>query len=392
MSPTPKRRLARFLVIVAIIGIAGLIAVALVKAKPPPEKKELTKTSMLVEAMPLERTTVTFSIDSQGNVQPRTETVLSAEVSGSIVGVADNFVAGGVFRAGEVLLRIDPSNYTVAVEQAKALLAQRQIEYDGALKLKQSGYQADASVASAAAALASARAGLTRAERDLQRTKISLPYDGMVKAKDVDLGQFVNPGSRLGVTFATDYAEVRLPLSDQDLAFLDLPEPGEKGVAPVLLEATRKGLRQTWEAVITRTEGVVDESTRVTYAVARLDDPYGLRSDAAQPLPVGSFVSARIEGVTMADVVRVPRSVLRGRNELLFVEQDNTLRLRNVAVLRTDKDYAYIMSGTEPGERVVLTAIESPVNGMVVRVAGDEPSTRVVETATTASEPDSAGN
>lgn len=371
MSPTLKRRLARYLVIAVILGVAVLITAGLIMSKPPPEKKEAATTTMLVEAMPLERTTVTFSVESQGNVQPRTETALSAEVAGRIVSVSGNFVAGGLFKAGEVLLHIDPSNYTVAVEQARALLTQRQIEYDGALKLKQSGYQAEASVASAAAALASARAGLTRAQRDLERTRVTLPYDGMVKAKDVDIGQFVNPGSRLGITFATDYAEVRLPLTDQDLAFVNLPAPGSDAGSAVVLEAMRNGVRQTWNALITRTEGVVDENTRVTYAVARLDDPYGLDS-GAPALPVGSFVTARIEGISMADVIRVPRSVLRGRDELLFVEDDNKLRLRSVAVLRTDQDYAYIMSGTEPGERVVLTAIESPVNGMVVRVAGDE--------------------
>lgn len=346
---------------------------------------------MLIEAMPLERATVTFSVESQGNVQPRTETVLSAEVAGSIISVSESFVAGGVFKKGDVLLRIDPSNYTVAVEQARALLAQRQIEYDGATKLKESGYQADASVASAAAALASARAGLTRAQRDVQRTYIKLPYDGIVKAKDVDVGQFVNPGSRIGVTFATDYAEVRLPLTDQDLAFLELPDPGDSNGPIVTLSTTRKGVSQSWEAVIARTEGVVDENTRVTYAVARLDDPYALDSDAAAPLPIGSFVKAHIQGVTMDGVVRVPRTVLRGRNELLFVEEDNTLRLRTVAVLRTDQQYAYIMSGTEPGERVVLTAIESPVNGMVVRVSGDEPAATNAESSTEEVDAEGAG-
>ncbi|MBT8422197.1 MAG: efflux RND transporter periplasmic adaptor subunit [Gammaproteobacteria bacterium] len=396
MSQPPRRLLARLLVIAAILGIAVLIAVVLVKGKPPPEKKETPKVTMLIEAVPLERTTVTFSVESQGNVRPRTETVLSAEVAGSIISVSDSFVAGGVFRKGDVLLRIDPSNYTVAVEQARALLEQRQIEYDGAIKLKQSGYQADASVASAAAALASAKAGLTRAQRDLQRTYIKLPYDGMVKSKDVDVGQFVNAGSRLGVTFATDYAEVRLPLTDQDLAFIDLPDSGNGSGPRVTLEATRKGVLRTWEAVITRTEGVVDENTRVTYAVARLDDPYGFNNgepgnDAAVPLPVGSFVKARIEGVTMPDVIRVPRPVLRGRNEMLFVEDDNTLRLRNVVVLRTDQNYAYIMSGTEPGERVVLTAIESPVNGMKVRVSGDEPEVSSAETANDEVESEGAG-
>lgn len=364
------RRLLRFLVIAAILGFAVLVAIALVSSKPPPEKKAETRTKLLVEAAPVEIVTVDFAVQSQGTLQPRTETALSAEVSGTIVEVTEQFVPGGLFKKGEVLLRIDPTNYTVAVEQAKALLTQRQIEYDGAVKLKESGYQADASVASAAAALASARAGLTRAQRDLQRTYIRLPYDGMVKSKEVDLGQFVNPGTRLGVTFATDYAEVRLPLTDQDLAFVNLPGPTDNAGPAVLLQASRKGQPYTWEAQITRTEGVIDEKTRVTYAVARLDDPYGLKNGGV-PLPVGSFVTAFINGKTLENVMRVPRTVLRGRNELLFVDKDSRLRLRNVDILRTDQDYAYLSGGVVPGEQVVLTAIESPVNGTEVRVDND---------------------
>lgn len=384
------RRLLRFFVIAGILGLALLLAVGLISSKPPPEKKAETRTKLLIEAAPVEVVTVNFEVQSQGTVRPRTETILSAEVAGTVVEVADKFVPGGVFAKGDVLLRIDPTNYTVAVEQAKALLTQRQIEYDGAVKLKESGYQADASVASAAAALASAKAGLTRAQRDLQRTRIRLPYDGMVKSKEVDLGQFVNPGSRLGVTFATDYAEVRLPLTDQDLAFVRLPGPDESEGPAVRLEATRRGERYSWNASITRTEGVVDENTRVSYAVARLNDPYGLRNNDVVPLPVGSFVKAFIAGKTLRDVMRVPRSVLRGRNELLFVDQDNRLRLRNVDILRTDQDFAYLSGGVVAGERVVLTAIESPVNGTEVRVEDDASSLAGVDA--TGESPDEAAN
>ena len=126
-------------------------------------------------------------------------------------------------------MRIDPTNYEVAFRQAEALVKQRQIEYDGASKLRSQGYRAEAEHASAAAALASAEAELTRANRNLQRTYIRLPYAGIVRSKEADLGQFVNMGTPLGITFATDHAEVRLPLTDTDLAFIDLPTTGEQG-------------------------------------------------------------------------------------------------------------------------------------------------------------------
>jgi RND family efflux transporter MFP subunit len=303
--------------------------------------------------------------------------VLSAEVAGSIVSVSPDFVAGGVFARNDVLMRIDPVNYEVALKQAEALARQRQIEFDGAEKLRNQGYRAETEYASAAAALASANAELVRAQRNLERTYIRLPYDGMVRAKEADLGQYVNVGSRLGVTFATDFAEVRLPLTESDLAFVDLPQPGQM-LGPddgpgATLTARHRGLTSEWSARITRTEGVVDERNRVSYAVARIDDPYALRrgNDTGLALPMGTFVGALVEGATIDDIIRVPREALRGNSQLMFIDDENRLRIRQVEVLRADAEYAYLSGGAEAGERIILTTIESPVNGMRLRTSDD---------------------
>lgn len=352
---------------------------AMVRMKPPPPKKEVVDLDPLVEVLVLENMNANFEVTSQGTVRPRTETVLSAEVSGTVTSISPKFIAGGVFEAEEVLMRIDPTNYRVAVDQAEALVKQRKIEYDGASKLREQGYRAEAELASAAAALATAKAELVRARRNLERTYIRLPYQGIVRSKEADLGQFVNPGTRLGVMFATDYAEVRLPLTDLDLAFVDLPnateiaQSGSSDSGPaVTLAATQKGRQQSWQARIVRTEGVVDASSRVTYAVARIDDPYALQSDR-MPLPMGSFVSATIAGSEAENIIRVPRSVVRGSDELVFVDDDSKLRIRKVNIIRGDANYVYLGGGAEVGERVVVTSLETPINGMAVRVRGDEP-------------------
>jgi RND family efflux transporter MFP subunit len=317
-----------------------------------------------------------FRIESQGTVKPRTQITLSSEVSGAIVDISPKWIAGGVFAADEVLMRIDPTNYSVAVDQAKALVRQRQIEFDGAEKLLSQGYRAEAEHASAAAALASAKAELVRANRNLERTYIRPPYAGMVRSKDSDLGQFVSPGTRLGVIFATDVAEVRLPLTDQDLRFLELPgaadirETGSGEGPEVTLSAVRRGEIRTWLARIARTEGVIDENSRVTYAVARIEDPYQLNGDG-EVLPMGTFVRAQIGGVTLDDVYRIPRSALRGADELLFASDDDRIEIRRITVLRSEGDVAYVSSNIEPGDRLVLTAVESPVNGMSVRTRSE---------------------
>ena len=371
----------RILTIAGVLVGAIVIAGVLGQMKPPPEKKETTTVESLVDVMPLLAETVNFEVASQGTVRPRTETVLSAEVSGAIVSISPKFIPGGVFEADEILMQIDPTNYQVAVEQAEALLTQRQIEYDGASQLRSQGYRAESEYASAAAALASAKAELVRAQRNLERTDIRLPYAGMVRAKEADLGQYVNVGSRLGVTFATDFAEVRLPLTDQDLAFIDLPDAadiassgGSEGPI-VTLSTEQRGQMTYWEGQIVRTEGVVDENTRVTYAVARIADPYDRYPDvgSAQPLPMGTFVAASIQGTTVSNVVRIPRSALRGNGQLVIVNDDNLLEIRDVDILRADARHAYIRSGVGEGERISLTVIENPINGMRVRTSDDEP-------------------
>lgn len=367
----------RKLLILGILAVAVVAAALMAQMRPEPPKKEDVDLDPLVEVLVLETMTANFEVSSQGTVLPRTETVLSAEVQGTITSLSPKFIAGGVFDANEVLMRIDPTNYTVAVKQAEAVVKQREIEHDGASKLRSQGYRAEAEYASAVAALATAEADLVRARRNFERTYIRLPYEGIVRAKETDLGQFVNPGTRLGVVFATDYAEVRLPLTDSDLAFVDLPNATEISASGgtdgpmVSLKAIQKGKSVEWPAQIVRTEGVVDEKSRVTYAVARIVDPYQ-RHDKGVSLPIGTFVSATIGGSTAENVIRVPRAVLRGSNELIFVDDENKLRIREVNIVRSDSRYIYVGSGAQAGERVVATALETPVNGMSVRTTDDQ--------------------
>ncbi len=378
-----SRQLKRLLLIVAIVGFASAAASGLYLMRQDPPRRDTAYLDPLVESYVLEAVDARFRVQSQGTVAPATETVLSAEVSGAIVEISPKFVAGGVFGKDEVLLRIDATDYEVAVRQAEALVRQRKIEYDGAAELRSQGYRAESEYASAAAALASAEAERARARRNLERTSIRLPYEGIVRQKSADLGQFVTPGTRFGVVFATATAEVRLPLTDQDLAFVDLSGAAEVAATgsadgpAVRLSATQQGELRNWTARIVRSEGVVDETSRVTYAVARVDDPYRLHADGA-PLPMGTFVNAVIEGREVAGLVRVPRAAVRGANQLLFLDSDNRISIREVGIVRADSDYAYLADGAaSAGDRVVLTTIESPVDGMRVRIVEDRDQSQV---------------
>jgi len=389
----------------AIIVVMGLVTMAKNKR---PEKSDEPDQAVLVDVIPARLESLNLSVASQGTVRPRTETILMAEVPGKIVNVSENFIAGGFFRKGEVLLQIDPSDYEAGLKRAQANLASRKAQYaDTKARSEQAqkdwknlGRQGDPSdltlripqLAEALAGVQAAEADLLKAERDLARTRISLPYDGLVRSKRVDVGQYVGPGAQLGVTFSIGTAEIRLPLSSRDVAYLQLPSAtGLKSSKrpKVLLTAKSSGLEGQWEAEIIRTEGVVDETSRVIYAVAQIADPYSVLGESNQKeLRVGTFVRAEIQGLRADNVIVLPRSVLGSENTVLVANEENKLEVRPVQVLRAEPQLVYISGGISAGERVVITAMDAPIPGTLLSITGDPESG--VPTATTSSQVASA--
>ncbi len=379
------------IVLPAVLMIGGAIAVVMMLAgqRPPPQEREATVTAMLVDVIIAQRSEGHFVVQSQGSVQPRTQTALASEVSGRIVSLSDSFTAGGFFRAGETLIEIDPSDYETALLQAEADLASARSRLaDEEARSEQArrdwqrlhGTDREPSdlvlripqVDGARAAVLAAEASVMRARRDLERTEISLPFDGMVRSRQVDLGQFVSTGATLGVAFAVNLAEVRLSLSNQELAFLDLPGPGvaigDEGI-PVTLSGSVAGRRGSWAARIVRTEGVVDEGTRLVNAVARVDDPYGLLGKERDlPLPMGTFVRADIRGRPSAGLIELPRSALRENNTVFLANEDDELEVRSVVLERATAQRAYVRNSIEEGDRVITTAIQAPIPGLPLRV------------------------
>ena len=386
-----KKALLPILILVA----AGCTAAAMVYNKRQPEKKEVVETAIIVETIPLESRDIRFSIASQGNVIPHTETTLVSEISGMVREVSLKFVTGGFFRAGEVLLELDPADYEVEVQQARANLlgmqARLALEQAQAEQAKKEWDMSGRSrnrapvlalrtpyLEEARANVLSAEADLKKAERKLALTRIRAPYDGMIKEKRVDIGQYVTTGTQLAVTFAVDFAEVRVALSDQDIANLDLPGPDELSDPngnpgpEVSLSSTIGGKTVTWEGRIVRTEGVIDQKNRVHYAGARITDPYCLNCAAERPpLAIGSFVRASIQGTLMRDVIAVPLQAIRGMDQLLLLDAEDRLHIRQVQVLRTDDKYAYIQDPALVQQQAITTNVYNPVNGMKVQRVKD---------------------
>jgi RND family efflux transporter MFP subunit len=327
-------------------------------------------------------------------VVPRRESELIPQVAGVVVWVSPELVPGGFFTAGDPLMRIDPSDYEVGLESARAALARVQSEHARARKESERQRQlAERDIASEAriddaenalrvtsAGLREAQARLAQAERDLERTELRAPYDGRVRRKSVDVGQFVNRGTPVATLYAVDYAEVRLPIPDRQLAYLDvsLAASGADENGPsVLLRAEFAGRQHTWHGTLVRTEGEIDPESRMVNVVARVEDPYARSGgDREAPLAVGLFVDAEIQGRRVEEAVVLPRSALRGASRVLVLTEDSRLRFRDVLVVRVEREDVVIGSGLEAGERVCISPLRAPVEGMAVRVLDAAPVAR----------------
>ena len=406
-------RLMPLLVLIAAVALA--IGLTMLGEKPA-EKPE-PEAARLVDVVTVEPADITYTVDSQGTVEPHTQTTLVPQVAGNIVEVSDNFVAGGFVEAGSTLLRIDPSDYETALASAQADLAnaraqlsEEQARADQARRDWDNRYgdsDREANplvlrkpqVAQARAQVRAAEAAVARARRDLERTRINVPYAGIVRSRDADLGQYVTSGTQLGEVFAVKFAEVRLPLTDSDLAYLTLPQinaGSDIQPVPVELSASVGGKERQWAGQIVRTEGTVNQESRVTYAVARVQDPYGVLGRPRQaPLKIGTFVQAEIRGYSVDDAVALPRDVVRPDNTVLIANQQDQLEIRSVEVSRLTTDYAYVIGGLENGDQVITTAIAAPIPGMALRFKKDTAtdSSRLAETEDSGSEkPDSSPN
>jgi RND family efflux transporter MFP subunit len=277
-----------------------------------------------------------------------------------------------------VLLQLDPTDYELAKIRAEAAVAEAaeelaiekseaELAREGLFPLK------EAKVESARARLQSAEADLAQAEVDLARTRVRAPFDGRVLFTQVDLGQYVSKGEPLARIFSTNRAEIRLPITDQQLRYLEQPFGSGRDAGPlntpVTLRAEVGGQEIMWQGYLDRMDGAVDNDNRVWYAVAYVDDPYGLQSEApVTPLVVGLFVEAEINGRTVSDVYRLPRSALRNGDRVLIVDADDRLRQRPVEVLRTDYEYVYVVKGLDAGQRVCVSPIDIFVDGLLVEI------------------------
>jgi RND family efflux transporter MFP subunit len=371
-----------------IVG-ASAISALLYFTRPAAEIAEPVFSAVTVDVAEVVKENLRIEVQAQGTVTPVQETTILAEVKGRIVEVAEAFHVGGFVSRDDVLLRIDPRDYqtmllhaAAALESAESVLVQEKGRAQVALreweKLPKNSHRTEAAknlylrkpqLEEADANLLAAQADLNTARDNLERTIIRAPYDALIRQKQTDLGQFVGAGTPLADIFSVETAEVRLPIPQSKLDYLELPglEGYENGSAIDLYTDVGGDIKH-WSASLHRTEGVFDERSRVLFTVARIEDPYGLRDPDRLPLRVGTFVNANIEGRELQNVVVLPRYILRAGGYVWVVDDSMHLRNRKVTSLRTGGDQIYISAGLADGDLVSLTSLDASFAGVKAEV------------------------
>ncbi len=366
---------------ILIGGVGFIIVLGQMRPKIEPKEVELAPPSVFYQVA--ETNSVKLNVYGQGEVRPRTDINLTAEVAGKIVRTSGEFVVGGAFDKGDMLVKIEDADYQVAVtgararvaqalealrrEEAEADLAKREYEALGRSEVPSALALRKPQLAQARASYAAAEADLRSAQLDLDRTEIRAPFKGRVRERLAGEGQFVSPGAAIGRIFSTDTAEIRMAMTDSDLAKLGLPlafsESPERAGPQVTLSAFIAGEFHEWNARIARTDGAIDPATRQISVIAVVDDPYGAGSDDGTPLAMGLYVDAVINGKEIDNAIVLPRSALYGRDTVYVINDDDMLEERTIILVASDRDTITLTSGVNDGERVVTSPLRGAEDG-----------------------------
>ncbi|WP_371188733.1 efflux RND transporter periplasmic adaptor subunit [Thalassotalea maritima] len=374
-----------------VVLFGFIVAAYLVMNNPPGSQRGRPSATpqLQVEAIQLQNQAFTINVDSYGVVRPRTQSMLFPQVSGQIVAIDDDFRDGGFFEKGDVLVQLDARDYLAEVKIAESnlLSAQRALSEEKArveqakqdwTRLGNSEKAPDLvlrkpQLMAAEAAVYSAQAGLDKAKLALERTRIVAPYTGRILKKHVDIGQVVSSGTQLAEMFAVDYVEIRLPIKNSDLRYMQLPESSRvKTVSKVeqpQVTFTSDLTSQTWQGRVVRTEGAFDTQSQQLFVVAQIDDPYGTAMGDKMPIKIGQYFSAAIKGKSIRNALVIPNKAIY-QGSYVYLVEDGKLKRQNVNIAWQNNEQALIASGLAAGQMLVTTPLGQVNSGTRVAILG----------------------
>lgn len=335
-----------------------------------------------------------MTVQGYGTVSPKVQVDIIPEVAGKVVYIHPELIVGGLIRANQTILRIDPRDYELAVRQAESAVA------DAGVQLETEQAEADVArmewnqlhpdteptsplvlrepqIRKAKAMLDSSEAQLAIAMLRLERTSLSLPFDALITTENVDLGQYVVMGQSLAKAYGTGSVEIEVPLKDSELAWFDVFEnsifsngaPDSVKGTPAEVRAAFAGAEHTWKGYVVRTTGQVDRTSRMISIVVEVPEPFKV-IEGRPPLLPGVFAEVLIQGNTLDNAVAVPRDAIREGNHVWLVN-GNRLRIRPLKIVRVDKNFAYVASDVLNDANVVISSLDAVVDGMEVRTEAD---------------------
>lgn len=355
-----------------ILGVGLLILAAVILLKPRPEPHPETKVPRpQVNVAYAQPQTLALDVTTQGTVSPQRQIDLISQVSGQIIRVADNFLTGGFFAAGDMLIEIDPRDYQYSLIRAEARISETErtlaSEHGLARQAKREWRDlgdTDANalflrkpqLAAAEAQVAAAKAERDQAQLNLERTKVYAPFAGRMQQTLVNLGQHLTPGTRIATIYDSSVAEIRLPLTDQDSQLIDLPlgiTNKTRQHPEVILRGVIASEAHQWHGKVTRTDASLDPQSRMYHALVEVPEPFNTERWPA-PLLMGMYVQATISGKPLNNVIQLPKSSIFRRDQIYSINNENKVQLKTVRILHSDATHVWVQGDLQQGEPVVV--------------------------------------
>ena len=412
--------------VLAVLVAALVIAATLVILRPKAERQVPVEKGRLVEVFPAEAKDVPMVIEAFGTVAPRESLKLVAQVHGAIVAIDPAFKEGNFIKKGTRLIQIDPRTYELEVKRrkvqikqseaeikrldqevvnlntrvkiaksdvnladaeylrlktlvAKNVVAQSQLDkteqaYLASLERLQTLENQIALVGPQREQLIAARdmaeVMYQQAKLDLERSMIEAPFDGWVLEKTVEVGQHVNVGQQLGSIYRSGQMDIEVNIAAKDFKWL----PADMGeTTPIAADVIFKnsGRDHIWHGRVARAKAKMDEKTRTLPVVIEVDDFAAAgQENSGFRLRPGMFVTIQVKGKEVKNAFVLPRHVVYP-GDLVYTVADNQLRIKEINVLRSYKDTVIIDQGLSEGDRVINTPLSGAVDGMSVRVKGN---------------------
>lgn len=391
MSPGLKKAMVRaglpFIIIIAGFCIMQLLIVM----RRAPEKFPPASRGILVDVEVVSPVNCPVTIQGTGTVRPRRMVDIVPEVSGKVISISSRFVQGGMFRKGEELFRIEPVDYELKLEKARAVLAKAKVDLAiektrgsiAAQEWRNLEAKPSASepplvlrkpqLSEMRAAFAAARASVSQAKIDLERTKICAPFNAIVKNEKVDEGQYVRQGVKVGELMGTNMAEIVVPVSLEDLEWIKIPGlSGDGNGSRVVVSVNARIRVYKWNGRVVRLLGDVDSRSRMSRVVVDVENPFQCEGEPAGcnvRLADGLFVDVRFHCGMLHGVYEIKRDALHQGDTVWIMDDAGRLRIRKMHVIHYEGLKAVIDRGLSPEDRIVLTSIPGAVDGLMLRVA-----------------------